>query len=441
MHRRTVVGARRLGIVSVAALAFGFGGSAAAGASPFYGSDHHRANPDAPVASASVANDTLTITGTDGPDNIAISVASGDPNTVNVDLDNDGTTDQHFDRGTFNTVTVLLGAGDDRFAAVGTVPGEAMTVDAGSGDDTITTGGGNDVILAGSGRDVVNSGAGDDLIDAGSGDDLVIGGTGHDTAFLGSGRDSFVWNPGDGSDFVEGDSGTDALVFNGSAGAEQMSLAANGPESVFLRQPGNVRMDMDGVEQLDLTPLGGADTIALNDMTGTDMRRGEHRLVGRGCRRRAGRQHHSKRDRHRRPRAGQGGRRPSRRGGSADRDADHRQRAHRPPSGQRARRAGHREGRPRRFGADRRRCRSRNRAALIAALTLRCTRSGLLTRGAPTFLLWPRTKSTSSDVLMLDGLVTGKRHNDAGNLSPARGWIVVRSRTGGGGDTRRVSPA
>jgi hypothetical protein len=30
-------------------------------------------------------------------------------------------------------------------------------------------------------------------------------------------------------------------------------------------------MDMDGVQELDLTPLGGKDTITVNDMTGTDI--------------------------------------------------------------------------------------------------------------------------------------------------------------------------
>ena len=168
---------------------------------------------------------------------------------------------------------MFLHGGDDRFAVVGTSPDELLTVDGGAGADNITTGSGNDLIFAGSGRDTVNSGAGDDVIDSGSGDDLVVGGTGHDTAFLGSGRDSFVWNAGEGSDFVAGASGFDTLVFNGAAGAEQMSLSANGPRSVFLRSPGNVRMDMDGVEQLNLTPLAGADTVAINDMTGTSFDR------------------------------------------------------------------------------------------------------------------------------------------------------------------------
>jgi hypothetical protein len=35
----------------------------------------------------------------------------------------------------------------------------------------------------------------------------------------------------------------------------------------------NIRMDMDNVEQLDLTALGGADKVTIEDMSGTDFRR------------------------------------------------------------------------------------------------------------------------------------------------------------------------
>jgi hypothetical protein len=90
---------------------------------------------------------------------------------------------------------------------------------------------------------------------------------------LGSGKDSFRWDPGDGSDVVEGRSGTDTLDFNGAGLAESMSLSPNAGRSLFLREPGNIRMDMDGVERLDLTALGGADTLAVQDMSGTDFRR------------------------------------------------------------------------------------------------------------------------------------------------------------------------
>ena len=62
----------------------------------------------------------------------------------------------------------------------------------------------------------------------GTGNDLVDGNIGADTARLGAGDDHFQWDPGDGSDTVEGEGGTDALDFNGSNIGEQIDVSANG---------------------------------------------------------------------------------------------------------------------------------------------------------------------------------------------------------------------
>jgi hypothetical protein len=224
-------------------------------------------------ASASVANDTLAITGSNEPDRIAVALADGDVNKLIVDLDGDGLSDESFDRTTFSRITVVLRGSDDVFAEVGPLlPDEAVTVDAGNGNDDIVTGPGNDAVFGGHGNDAVRSGGGDDRIDAASGDDLVFGELGRDSASLGSGRDVFVWNPGDASDDVEGNGSTDTLVFNGSSASEVMSLSANGRRSVFLREPGQITMNMGGVEQLALAALGGSDSVTINDMRGTHFR-------------------------------------------------------------------------------------------------------------------------------------------------------------------------
>ena len=106
----------------------------------------------------------------------------------------------------------------------------------------------------------------------GSGDDQVTGGRGSDTAFLGSGQDTFTWNPGDGSDTVEGQEGRDAMQFNGANVNEQMSVSANGRRVRFFRDVANITMDMNGIEDLNVRALGGADTLTVNDLTGTDLK-------------------------------------------------------------------------------------------------------------------------------------------------------------------------
>jgi hypothetical protein len=41
----------------------------------------------------------------------------------------------------------------------------------------------------------------------------------------------FVWNPGDGSDVVDGGAGTDTLQFNGANIAEKIDITANGSDA------------------------------------------------------------------------------------------------------------------------------------------------------------------------------------------------------------------
>ncbi len=208
--------------------------------------------------SAVVANDVLTVKGSSADDRIALRLAAGAPGTLEVDFGDDASAEFSLDRSTFSRINVQTRSGNDQFRVDqtnGAFADEALTVEGGSGNDNLN--GGDQV----------------ELFIAGSGDDNVDGNRGNDTAQLGSGQDSFRWDPGDGSDVVEGQSGFDTLDFNGAAGPENMSLSANGRRSVFLRDAANIRMDMDDVEGLDLTTLGSVDTFVLNDMSGTDFRR------------------------------------------------------------------------------------------------------------------------------------------------------------------------
>jgi Ca2+-binding RTX toxin-like protein len=203
------------------------------------------------------------------------------------------------------TVNVDLGAfagrGGDRTAdhviVNGTNGDDAITVDGANGsanitglaaavhvtnadqaDDTLTVNGlaGLDRIDASGLADTslaleLNGGDGVDTLTGSAGDDLVDGGKGNDTAFLGPGNDTFVWNPGEGSDVVEGQDGTDTMLFNGANVAEQVTLSANGPRLRFFRDIANVTMDTAGVEDVVFNALGAADTITVGDLTGTDV--------------------------------------------------------------------------------------------------------------------------------------------------------------------------
>jgi Ca2+-binding RTX toxin-like protein len=70
------------------------------------------------------------------------------------------------------------------------------------------------------------------------------------------------------------------MRFNGAAGAEHIDLSANGNRLRFFRDAGNITMDTNDVETVDFNALGGADTITVNDLTGTDVRNVNADLAG-----------------------------------------------------------------------------------------------------------------------------------------------------------------
>jgi Ca2+-binding RTX toxin-like protein len=158
------------------------------------------------------------------------------------------------DAGTIESFVVNLNGGDDRFTATGSLAALVrVAVDGGAGNDTIL------------------GGDGADLLAGGDGDDVVQGGQGNDTASLGAGDDSFQWAPGEGSDVVEGGAGSDALRVDGSAGAEAFAVTANGGRVLVTLGPGGIATDLDDIERLQLAALGGADTVTLGDLAGTDL--------------------------------------------------------------------------------------------------------------------------------------------------------------------------
>lgn len=142
-----------------------------------------------------------------------------------------------------------------------------LTVNALGGNDTVDATG----LVAGAIGLTINGGANDDQLFGSQGNDLVNGGAGTDVAFLGAGDDTFVWNPGDGSDIVEGQTGRDALIFNGSNNNERIDLFANGQRVWFTRDVGTIAMDLNDVERVDFNALGGTDAITISDLSGTDV--------------------------------------------------------------------------------------------------------------------------------------------------------------------------
>ena len=68
---------------------------------------------------------------------------------------------------------------------------------------------------------------------------------------------------------MEGQDGTDSMVFNGSNVGENIDLSANGTRLRLFRNVGNITMDTNGVEHVAVNAAGGPDVVTTNDLTGT----------------------------------------------------------------------------------------------------------------------------------------------------------------------------
>ena len=211
---------------------------------------------------------TLRVDGGDRPNSVALRLKAGDQTRIQVDAGGNGSADFSFARGDVDAINIRMGNGRD-----------SVRIDDANGafTDAIPT-----TIAGGNGDDTLGGGLGVETFSGGNGDDLVDGGRGNDRADLGRGDDTFQWDPGEGSDSIEGQSGSDRMLFNGAQGpgAETVTMTANGGRLIFFRQPGNVTMSTDDVEIVDFNALGGPDSITVNDLSGTDVTQTNLDLAG-----------------------------------------------------------------------------------------------------------------------------------------------------------------
>ena len=216
---------------------------------------------------AQIVGVTLQVTGNGSSDKLALRLQVGVPTVLEVDVGDNGTADASFDRSLFTGISVSAGGGNDRVRvdqANGTFTDESIMVDGGPGNDTL---------LGGSGGELFVGGPGDDFVDGNQGDD---------TALLGENDDTFHWDPGDGSDIVEGQSGADVLDFNGANINERIEISANGGRVRFTRDVASITMDLNDVESIAFHAFGGIDMVTVDDLTGTDVKTVDADLAAQG---------------------------------------------------------------------------------------------------------------------------------------------------------------
>ena len=198
----------------------------------------------------------LAIEGSDNSDKITLRVRAAKPDKIEIDVRDDGTADFKVNRDRVRRILVegedggdQLRIDDSEVAFNANVP---TTLDGGEGWDTMLGGAGAERMLGRSGKDFADGNRGNDSGDMGSGDDV------------------FRWDPGDGSDVIEGRAGRDEMLFNGAGVAEKFDVSANGPRVKFFRDVANITMDLDDVEVITTNALGGTDSVRVGNLSGTD---------------------------------------------------------------------------------------------------------------------------------------------------------------------------
>jgi Ca2+-binding RTX toxin-like protein len=223
----------------------------------------------ASLGSATLQQGHLTVDAASGNDTVVARLKSGDPNVLEIDLNGDGVADASFARADVTSIELGGGSGDDviRIDESGGIFTNAIptTMEGGSGNDTMLGGSGAETYRGGSGSDFADGNRGNDVADA-----------------MGSGNDTFQWDPGDGNDVIEGDSGFDTMLFNGAGAAERIEMSANGDRLRFTRDVANIVMDTDSVERVVFNALGGTDLVTVNDLGATDVTQVDVDLAGPG---------------------------------------------------------------------------------------------------------------------------------------------------------------
>ena len=62
------------------------------------------------------------------------------------------------------------------------------------------------------------------------------------------------------------------MLFNGAAIGEAFDISANGGRVRFTRNVANINMDLNDVERVEVNALGGADSVNMRDLRGTEVR-------------------------------------------------------------------------------------------------------------------------------------------------------------------------
>jgi Ca2+-binding RTX toxin-like protein len=196
---------------------------------------------------AKVAHKTLTLTGDGKANRIGLRVKRRAPNTLLVDAGDNGSADFSFNRRSFGKIVLRGGAGNDVLHIDEGTQAKADNLALGRAGGLLRVTGTSRIDASSVERVDVSTGRGADTVSVGD-----LSGTGVRQVSVDGGDDG------------------DRLSVTGSPAADTFGLVHVGP-FVHL-QRGAQAIEAIRVERLDLDAGAGADTIALTDLAGTDLK-------------------------------------------------------------------------------------------------------------------------------------------------------------------------
>jgi Ca2+-binding RTX toxin-like protein len=165
------------------------------------------------------------------------------------------------------TASVInLANNNTSFSLAGVTQGYLLTINGGTGNDTITGWTNIDTLNGGGGADELRGHDGDDLLDGGTGDDELRGQNGNDTLWGQIGADTLLGQAGD--DVLDGGDGNDVLR----GGADNDNISGGAGDDTIFGDTG--KLTADGGDGND-TITGGASVDTLAGGEGNDSLNGE----------------------------------------------------------------------------------------------------------------------------------------------------------------------
>ncbi|BAY65784.1 hypothetical protein NIES22_58910 [Calothrix brevissima NIES-22] len=140
-----------------------------------------------------------------------------------------------------------------------------------AGNDILDGGAGNDSLYGDKGNDLLLGGDGNDYLSGGDGNDTLVGNRGADRFLGGAGNDLLIWNNGDGSDRISGETGYDTVQVNGAGVGDNFRLQSNAQGQAVFDRLNLVpfTLTVDSAEKFQINGLGGDDILDVNNLAGT----------------------------------------------------------------------------------------------------------------------------------------------------------------------------